>query len=410
MKRLLRWAVILAMLGLAGYGLWKVRYVQAAATLPVAPAKLGEFAVIVRCRGELKAQRSAQVVAPVNVPELRIVWLADPGTVVKQGDVVVKFDPSSARQQLQDKEATLRQAQATLDQAEAQARITAEQDQLDLSKSKYDLERAKLEVSKAEIVSALQGETSRVDLKLAEQNLRVQQAAVALHAASDGAKIASLRRQRDQANDDVELTQHRLGQMELHSPLTGLFVLSSNYSQGWINAKPFKVGDQAFAGVTLAEIPDLNSIEMEGKVEEIDRGKLVLEQEARVKIDSLPEVTFPGRLGHLSPLTEQSFEWPPTRSFRGFARIEKADTRLRPGMNGSMDIVVNKLASAVSVPAKAVFTRQGKPVVYVSKGGGYEPVEVSVRARNPDEVAVEGVAAGTMVTLVEPDKTPEKLP
>ena len=37
-------------------------------------------------------------------------------------------------------------------------------------------------------------------------------------------------------------------------------------------------------------------------------------------------------------LTEQSFEWPPTRSFKGYARLVKSDPRLRPGMNGGMDV------------------------------------------------------------------------
>ena len=61
------------------------------------------------------------------------------------------------------------------------------------------------------------------------------------------------------------------------------------------------------------------------------------------------------------------------------------------------------------VPAKAVFTRAGKPVVYVLSRTGYHAVEVKVEARNPDEVAVTGIAAGTMVTLVEPDKQEGKV-
>src|SRR6185436_3684669 len=118
------------------------------------------FTVIVRCRGDLKAQRSAQVTAPVNVPELRIVWIAAQGSRIQAGEPIVRFDPSSAKQQLQEKKAGLDQAQAALDQAIAQGRITAEQDKLDLAATEYQVEKAKLEVSKAEIVSRLQGEES----------------------------------------------------------------------------------------------------------------------------------------------------------------------------------------------------------------------------------------------------------
>ena len=41
-----------------------------------------------------------------------------------------------------------------------------------------------------------------------------------------------------------------------------------------MNAKPFKVGDNVFAGMGLAEMPDLDTLEMDAKVEEIDRGRI----------------------------------------------------------------------------------------------------------------------------------------
>lgn len=401
--------VLLALAGAAA-GIYRLRQVQAAGTLPTTPARQGDFSVIVRCRGELKAKRSVQITAPVNVPSLRIVWQAPAGSAVKEGDPVVRFDPSSTQQQLQEKEAALKQAQATLDQAVADARITAEQDQRDLSASKYDVEKARLEASKAEIVSALQGEESRIDLGLAEQKLRVEEATVNLHATSDSAKNASLTRQRDQAQTEVDLTNHRLSQMELKTPLSGVVMYMQNYSQGWTNAKPFQVGDQVWPGGVVAEIPDLATLEMEGKVEEIDRGRIEVGMETRVHIDSLPELTMPADLAGISPLTEQSFEWPRTSSFRAYGHIRQPDSRLRPAMNGNMDVIVNRIPNAISVPAKALFTRNGKPIVYVSEKGGYRAVDVELLARNPDEVAVKGIKAGTLVTTVEvkPDMKDEK--
>ncbi len=111
----------------------------------------------------------------------------------------------------------------------------------------------------------------------------------------------------------------------------------------------------------------------------------------------------------ITPLTEESFtEWPPTRSFRAYAQIEAPDTRLRPGMNSGADIVQMKIPDAVSIPSKALFTRAGQPIVYVKKADGYVAQRVQVRAKNPDEVAIEGLPAGTMVALTEP--APEGAP
>jgi len=401
-------AVVLVAAAIAMGSAYRMRLAHASTKLPTAPVRKGDFSVIVRCRGELKARRSVQLTAPVNVPNLRIVSLAPAGTPVKTGEVVIRFDPSSANQQLQEKLAALKQAQATLDQEIAQARITAEQDQRDLSTARYAVEKARLEVSKQEIVSKLEGEESKIDLESAEQDMKVKQATVDLHAASDKAKTASLTRLRDQAQFDVDLVNHRLAQMEIKSPLDGMIVYMSNYSQGWVNAKPFAVGDQVWPGAAVAEIPDLTTLEMEGKVDEIDRGRIANANPVRLRLDSIPELTIPAKLTSVSLMTEMSFEWPPTSSFRAYAHIDHPDKRLRPGMNGGMDIEIQRLPNAISIPAKALFTRNGKPVVYEAAGDEYRMKEVQVLARNPDEVAIAGIPANANVSLVDIEKKDEK--
>jgi HlyD family secretion protein len=313
-----------------------------------------------------------------------------------------------AQEQLQQKEAALKQAQATLDQALAQARITAEQDKSDLADAQFTVERARLEASKQEIVSRIQGEESKIDYGVAQQKLKVQEATVDLHAASDKSKIASLTRLRDQAQADVDLTKSRIAQMEIKSPITGFLTFSPNYSQGWMNAKPFKVGDNVFAGMGLAEMPDLSTLQMDAKVEETDRGRISVNQDVRVRVDSLPELTMPAKIGQISLLAEQSNDFPPTRSFRAYAPIAHPDPRLRPGMNAGMDIVINKIPNAVSIPAKALFTHAGKPTVYLQSKGDYRRVEVRVQARNPDEVAITGLPAGSLVALVDVEKKDQK--
>ncbi len=398
---------VLALIGASATGIYRLRQVQASVTLPVAPARKGDFQVIIRSRGELRALRSVQVYAPV-VPQLRIAWLAPSGETIKEGEMMIKFDSSSSQQQLQQKEAVLRQAQATLDQAVAQARITADQDNSDLADAKFNVEKARLEVSKQEIVGQIQAEESKVDLAMAEQKLKMQEATVNLHGASDIAKRASLTRQRDQAQADVDLTKQRIGQMEIKAPITGFLTFSTNWTQGYMDAKPFKVGDNVFAGMALAEIPDLNTLELEGKIEETDRGRIAVDQYVKVHIDSLPELDIRAKVGQISPMAEQSNEFPRTRSFKAWAAMQKPDPRLRPGMNGGMDIIIRKLPNAISIPSKALFTRGGKPVVYVAEGKIYVPMEVEVLARNPDEVAISGIPAGSMVTLVDVEKKDQK--
>ncbi len=402
-KSLIRLIVFLLILTGSGYGLREFRRTRAAADLPVATAKKGEFLVLVRCRGELVAKVSEQLVAPLDVTDLQIVWAVPGGSPVKKDQPVIRFDPTRTQQDLKEKEAALQQAQSTLDQAVAQSRITDDQDKLDLSTARYNVEKAKLEASKQAIMSAIQGEESMIDLGLAEEKLKVQQTGAVTHGKGSEQKIAALERARDTAKRQVELTQYHLSLMELKSPLDGVINYVSNYSQGWQNAQPFKVGDHVVPGGVIAEIPDLSTLGMESKVDEVDRGRIAVGKTVLVHVDAYPEKIITATITTITPLTEESFnEWPPTHSFRAFAKLEKPDARMRPGMNSGADLIETRIPDAVSIPAKALFTIAGKPAVYVKNNGQYIPTPVQVKAKNPDEVAVEGIPGGTVVALTEP--------
>jgi len=118
-----------------------------------------------------------------------------------------------------------------------------------------------------------------------------------------------------------------------------------------------------------------------------------------------------GKVTAVSALAEADFGamWPPPQVFRLVARLDHLDPRLRPDMNGSVAVITQRIPNAVSVPAGAIFTRQGKPVVYVERGRQFQAQAITVRARNPDAAAVGGLAAGARVALRDPtaaDKRP----
>jgi HlyD family secretion protein len=407
LRVVLAFGIIAAIVGAARAGANLFHEAQGSGELPVVAAHKGEFRVIIRSRGDIKASRSVPIYAPV-VPNLTIAWMANAGEQIREGQPVIRFDSSSAEQQLIQKEAALKQAQATLEQAQAQSQVTSQQDTSDLADAKYNLEKARLLTLGNEFVGRIQAEQAQIDLGVAEQKLKVQEANGALHTASDRAKIASLTRQRDAAQADVDLTKKRIGQMEIRAPLTGFVVFVPNYNQGPVNANPFKVGDNVYSGMNLAEMPDMTSLVMDAKAEEIDRGHMAVGNSVVVHVDALPELVIDAKITSISPLTELGVEWPPTRSFRAYAALTNPDPRLRPGMNGGMDIIVNRIPDTISVPAKAVFTRAGKPIVYLADHGHYEATEVQLLARNPDEVAISGISDGALVALADPEKKDTK--
>ena len=405
LKRIsIRIALATLILAASAFGIWSVRHNRTPQNVPVTQVKSSDFLVTVHCRGSLVSGKSVELAAPLDIQDLQIVWLAPSGSEVKAQQAVVRFDPSKAQQDAREKTVALNQAQASLDQITAEARITSDQDKLDLASANFDTEKARLEASKQAIVSTMEGEKSQIDFGLSQQKVKLQQATMELHRKSSEAKIASQTRLRDEAQKELERAHHRLSQMQLITPSDGIVTYLTNRSQGWMNSQPYKVGDRVSAGLEIAEIPELKTLQMESKLDEVDRARIAVGNPVMLHIDAFPEKTFSAKVTAISALTEQDFtEWPPTRTFRAFALITDRDPRLRPGMNGAADVVQTTITNSIHIPGKALFTSQGKAIVYVRTPDGFSAHEVHVVARNTDEVAIEGLAAGATIAMINPE-------
>jgi multidrug efflux pump subunit AcrA (membrane-fusion protein) len=161
-KRLIGWGVFLALLAGGGYYGYK-RY-QASATrveVAVAKARKAEFVIAVKTRGEIKAVNSAMLTAP-QVPDVRIVKLAESGKPIRRGEVVVEFDAASQEQALIERQTSLRTVDSEVVQTKAQHKIVDESDNMNLMTAEYNLERSKLEASKAEVVSTSASPTANL--------------------------------------------------------------------------------------------------------------------------------------------------------------------------------------------------------------------------------------------------------
>lgn len=372
--------------------------------VPTAVAHEGRFLVVVTAHGALVARKSVNLAAP-RVPGLTITWLAPPGSRVKPGDPVVRFDASSTRADFKAKLAAQDQAAATVRQTQAQAKITAQTDQLAEAKDRAAVATAKLTVIKDSILGQIQGDEAKIALQTAKEALKVQEAKTHLDATSNAAKIAGAKRLLAKAKFDTDLDRTYLAHMVLRTPIAGIVTVMENRSGGWMSEQPFQVGDSVWPGAVIAQIPDLHSIAMEGQLQELDRGRVAVGQPVRIHVDSLPEHALSGRLIALSHLTEVDFSggWPPQRNFHAWGQPSTFNPTLRPGMNGSLDIVVKEIPDAISIPAQALFTLNTKPVVYVQSGGGFQPRIVKVLARNPGSIAVSGISSGVSVALVNPN-------
>ncbi len=404
-KRLIVWSVAAVVLSGALYGAWHYTGTTAV-DVPTVKVRRGDFIISVKTRGEIRSTRSVILTAP-QVPDPRIVKLAESGKPVKKGDIVVEFDAVQQEQNYIEKSTTVRTADSEIVQMKASHKMEDEMDGMNQMQSEYNVERAKLEASKAEILSDIEGKKNRIDVGVSEGELNQAKTVVKSRKISHGADTDRLDQKKGKTIRDMNLAKSYMSKMVMRAPNDGIVNLLPNWRAGGsFGSSPpaFKEGDRAWTGASIAEIPDLSEMRIELKLEEVERGKLKLGQPALLRVDAIPEKQFKADLDWISPIAQLVFRtFPPEKLFPARATLKNLDARLRPGMSASAEIEVEKQPNVLLIPVKASFLLNGKPAVYVQKGQEFLTRNIEVGKRNEEDIVVlKGLKEGELVTLESP--------
>lgn len=411
-RKVLTWGLLLLTLGGGGYAAYHYG-LSTVVEVPVVRVRQGEFVLSVRTRGEIKSTKSVTLTAP-RVPEARIVVLAESGRPVRKGEVVIEFDTATQEQFYLERATGVKTADSQIVQAKATHQITNERDAMGLMQAEYNVERSKLEASKAEILSEIQGAKNRINVGIAKGELAQIHTTMKAHTVAQDADLDRLGETKNKALRDVERAKGYLANMVIRAPIDGIIHILPNARSGGTFGQtppPFKEGDRAWTGAAIAEIPDLSEMRIELQLEEVDRGKLRLGQEVRVRVDAVPDQEFAAELDWVSPIAAQI--WRGMRDsdkvFPAHASLRNLDSRLRPGMSATAEIVIESEPNVLMIPLRASFLHEGQPAVWVQRGQDFRIRSITVGKQNATDIVVlSGLEEGEMVALENPEEAAKR--
>ena len=391
--------ILVCSAGLYGW----VHSVKRDPTAPVFQVQRSEFLDVLQFRGELKAARTVSISAPSDIGNVQIVKLAPDGSPVKKGDVVVEFDPSKTKVELDQDRSILKSADAQIKQGQAEGKLAEEKDTTAVLKARLDLESAKLDASKSEILSEIEGAKARLKVKDAERTLEEAEETLKSDRVKTEATVAAYRSASAKAKFDAERAAHSLDRMVVTAPADGTIRLIPVWHDG--AETPFKSGDRAWPGSAIAELPDATSLHIVAHVDETERGRLTVPQAATVQLDAIPDRQFTGKIQRIGTIASMDFSagWPFPRAFDLQVAIDQNDPRLRAGMNVQVTVIVDRVPNAISIPAQASFMKSGRTVAYVWNGSGFVERTIQIDRRSRDRCLVSsGLQAGDRVALKDP--------
>ena len=172
--------------------------------------------------------------------------------------------------------------------------------------------------------------------------------------------------------------------LEILAPADG-FVIEKNVVQG----------QMVDAGMTLYRLADLGIVWVYAQVYEQDLPYVQLGQEATVKLSSLPDREFRGRVTYIYPNVDEK-----TRTARVRLEFENPGYFLKPGMFVSAQITSELEPSALLVPDSAVLRSGEKNTVFVAlPGGKFDPrtVVLGLEAEQDQYEVISGLQEGDRV-------------
>jgi multidrug resistance efflux pump len=383
--------------------------------IPVGEAKRGDLRMTVHGTGELSASHTAMLTAPaVGGGALQITRLSDGRLPVKKGDVVLEFDPSEQRYKLEQSRSELLQAEQEIAKAKADAAVLAAQDKVALLKARFDVRQAELDVQKKEIVSAIDGAKNDAALQQAKRLLDELEKDVESHTASGQASIYLSQEKYIKAKLEMNQAQQNIDRMRVTAPMDGLISIQKNMdaSGGFfftgMSLPDYRAGDQAQSGSAIAQVVDPAGLELTAKIGERERSNIKAGEAVQVVFDALPGKQFQGTVGSVGGMATRQFfdDNNAGGTFSVSIQLANLDPRLRSGMTAQLLFLGDTSKDVTYVPRQAIFLKDGKRVVYVRRGSGYEQREVSLRGETESRAIVTatgpGLAAGTSLALIDP--------
>jgi HlyD family secretion protein len=352
---------------------------------------------------DIKCQASGEVtVLPFDISQ-----------TVKQGDVLMKIDPTLEQQAQQAAQINVNIAQAKLEQAKENELVAEETLKENTLKANADSASATMQAQNTQKAADRQKQLVLQNLGSEEEYETAQTQAASAMDSLAAAKVAMedlvaqaltvQMRKQDIVLAEADLKSARVALDQANLQLSYCTVASP--MDGVVSALDVQVGSMVASsisnvggGTTVLTISDLSHIFVLASVDESDIGKVDVGQDVIITADSFPGVKFNGKVVRIATTGVNSSN---VVTFQ--VKIEvtsKNKNLLKPIMTTNVQIVAARKNNVLSIPIQAV-ERDGKNY-YATLLGGPEPVEKAVKVGMTDgenyEI-VSGLNEGDTVEL-----------
>ncbi|MEX0272030.1 efflux RND transporter periplasmic adaptor subunit [Leptolyngbyaceae cyanobacterium UHCC 1019] len=364
----------------------------------------------IKTTGQIESlpNQQVEVTTPVRGTVTRL--LVQPGDRVSVGQAVaIMTSPelaelrttaldrrSEAIGSTQQAQADLRLAQQNFAQQQKIAAMDVAQarTQLSFAQERFDKDRELAANGAIPRRTFLESETKLAEAKAAltkaASRLEVSEAAAQLQRAESAVQVA-----RSRVSLSAETYQARLRQLGASANQDGTITIAAPIS-GTVADRETTTGESGEdAGKKVMTIINGSSVQVSANIYEKDIDRIQTGQRVQMKVASLPNRTFQGRISVIGSIVQGETRVVPVK-----AQLENPNGALKPGMFAELEVLTDRTPIALlAIPKSAlVTTNDKKTIIFVQNGTAFQPTEVILGREASEFVEVKsGLFDGDLI-------------
>jgi len=316
------------------------------------PTVLDSGARVLRLTGTVEAVQLRTVSVPRLLgPQtpLLIIGLVPAGTRVKQGDLLVQFDPQQQERNALDRRAEVVNLDGQIEKKRAEQAANEAKDKTELTAAENDVARARLEVRTNELLPRNDAEKNTLGLEQATARLDQLSITYDLKRKAAAAELSILEIQRERAERAFQYATENAALMQSRAPFGGLVVVKRTFRNGTF--VEVAEGDEVRPNTPIVDIVDTSVMRVRVRLNQADALEVRAGQHATIGLDGFPDLKFDGLVAQVAPLAARSQLSNTVRSFAAIVSINGSHPQLLPDLTASVDILIDKTPAVATQAA-----------------------------------------------------------
>ncbi|MEX0793045.1 MAG: efflux RND transporter periplasmic adaptor subunit [Pirellulaceae bacterium] len=434
--------VLLALAGAAGYWYFGTgAKADPTADVVFHTVASGPFIHDVVERGEIESGQNVEIRSEVqgyrSFNSFEILWVVDEGTIVQEGDLLVRLNSSAMEEEEKLQQMDVTQSIAAFSKAENQleaakigikeyedglfdqqqqafqAEITLAEEtlrrareyfayssrlaakgyvtSLQLEGDRFAVDKAQLELERAQTqLKVLEDYTRERTLKELESAMKVAEA-----------ELESSRERLSQKQKMLRFFTEQIEKCTIRAPQSGQVVYANDLGSRDASEFIVELGTAVRERQVIIRLPDYNKMQIicqinESKVSLVDVGMPVT-----IRLDAFDDMVLTGAVTKVNEYPEPISRWGSSvKKYATTVEVHNPPPTIRPGLTAELAIHVERMESVVQVPVQAVHEHAGSYFCFVNTPEGIQPRPVTVGSNNARFVVVaDGLSPNDQVAM-----------